>query len=71
VGSSVTFTRKVKAVMARRRWTVSGLSVHATKGTPSDTAAWINLATIASGDVTQHTIGTIHVSPPAVSFIED
>lgn len=70
-GSSVTFTRKTKAVMARRRWSISGLSVHATKGTPSDTAAWIKLATIASGDVTQHVIGTIHVSPPVASFIND
>ena len=71
VGSSVTFTRKTKAVMARRRWTVSSLSVHSTKGTPSDTSAWVKLATIASGDVTQHAIGMIHVSPPALSFIED
>lgn len=71
VGSSVTFTRKTKSVIARRRWTISGLSAHATKGTPSDTAAWIKLATITNGDVVQHVLGVLNVSPPVASFIND
>jgi hypothetical protein len=71
VGSSVTFTQKRKAVIARRRWTISGLSIHATKGTASGTAAWVKLASIASGDVTQHVLGLINVSPPVISFLND
>jgi hypothetical protein len=71
VGSSVTFTQKRKAVIARRRWTISGLSIHATKGTSSGTAAWVKLASIASGDVTQHVLGLINVSPPVISFLND
>lgn len=71
VGSSVTFTQKRKAVVARRRWTISGLSVHAAKGTPSGTAAWLKLASISNGDVAQHVLGTINVSPPVATFIND
>ena len=71
VGSSVTFTQKRKAVVARRRWTISGLSVHAAKGTASGTSAWVKIASIASGNVTQHVLGLINVSPPVIGFIND
>lgn len=70
VGSSVTFTRKVKSVMARRRWEISSLSIHESKGVSSDLASWIKLATINSGNVVQHMMGSIQVAPPVVSFIK-
>ena len=69
-GTAVTFTQKRKVALVRRRWTVSGLSLHATKGTASETAAWVKLATIASGNVTQHVIGVVHAPVPTVAFIE-
>jgi hypothetical protein len=69
-GTEVSFTRATKAKARLRRWTLSSVSAHTTKGTATDNATWIKLATITSGSVQQHVIGSIHVCPPVVTYIE-
>lgn len=69
-GTSATFTRHTKGVLQVRHYTISSISVHTSKGTASELAAWIKLATISGGDVTQHHIGTLRLTPAVVTFIE-
>lgn len=68
-GTSVTFTRKIKGVVQVRHYTISNLSVHATKGAASQVSAWIKLATISGGTVTQHHVGTIRLTPAVMTFV--
>jgi hypothetical protein len=69
-GTTASWTRKTKAVVQVRHYTISSVSAHTTKGTSSPTSAWIKLATITSGTVTQHHIGTIRLTPATLTFIE-
>ena len=69
-GTTVTFTRHTKGVVQVRHYTLSGISAHATKGASSEGSAWIKLASIASGEVTQHHIGVLRLTPAAVTFLE-
>lgn len=69
-GTSVTFTRKTKAVVKVRHYAISSVSAHTTKGTPSPTSAWVNLATISGTAVVQHHIGTLRLTPATLTFIE-
>ncbi len=68
-GTSVTFTRPTKSVMQVRHYTISGLSIHTTKGSPSETASWVKLATISGTSVVQHHIGTLRLTPAVVTFL--
>ena len=69
-GTAETFTRPTKAVVQVRHYVLSGLSVHTSKGAASETAAWVQLATISAGTVVQHHIGTLRITPATVTFIE-
>lgn len=69
-GTSATWTRKTKAVVQVRHYTISSISAHTTKGTASPSSTWIKLATISSGAVTQHHIGTIRLTPATLTFVE-
>ena len=68
-GSSVTFTRATKGTAKIRKWSISGVSLHPAKGSPSETSSWIQLASISGTIITQHVTGTISITPPAVTFI--
>jgi hypothetical protein len=69
-GTSATFTRHTKAVAQVRHYTISGISAHTTKGTASETAAWIKLATITGTSVVQHHIGSLKLTPAVVCYVE-
>ncbi len=69
-GTSVTFTRHTKAVAQVRHYTISSISAHTTKGTASETAAWVKLATITGTDVVQHHIGALKLTPAVICFVE-
>lgn len=68
-GGSVTFTRATKGTAQIRKWSISGVSLHPAKGSPSETSSWIQLASISGTIITQHVAGTISITPPAITFI--
>lgn len=69
-GSTVSFTRPTKGIVRVRHYTLSSISAHTSKGTASELATWVQLASIASGVVTQHHIGTLRLTPAAPTFLE-
>ena len=68
-GGSVTFTRATKATAQIRKWSINGISLHNAKGTASQASSWIQLASISGTTITQHVLGTISITPPAITFI--
>jgi hypothetical protein len=68
-GTSETFTRARKATLEVRHYELSNISAHSTKGTPSETSAWIKLATISGGVITQHHAGTLNLAPSVLTFL--
>ena len=68
-GGSTTFTRATKATAQIRKWSINGISLHTAKGTASQAASWIQLATISGTSITQHVAGSISITPPAITFI--
>ena len=68
-GGSVTFTRKTKGTAQIRKWSINGISLHAAKGTASEASSWIQLASISGTSITQHVVGMISITPPAITFI--
>ena len=68
-GGSVTFTRRTKGTAQIRKWTINGVSLHTSKGAASETSSWIQLASISGTSITQHVVGMISITPPAITFI--
>jgi hypothetical protein len=68
-GGSVTFTRRTKGTAQIRKWSINGISLHTAKGTPSEASSWIQLASISGTSITQHVVGMISITPPAITFI--
>ena len=68
-GGSVTFTRRTKATAQIRKWSINGISLHTAKGTASEASSWIQLASISGTSITQHVVGMISITPPAITFI--
>ena len=68
-GGSVTFTRRTKGTAQIRKWTINGISLHTSKGTASEASSWIQLASISGTSITQHVVGMISITPPAITFI--
>jgi hypothetical protein len=68
-GGSTTFTRATKSTAQIRKWSINGISLHTAKGTASQAASWIHLATISGTSITQHVAGSISITPPAITFI--
>ena len=68
-GGSTTFTRATKATAQIRKWSINGISLHTAKGAASQAASWIQLATISGTSITQHVVGMISITPPAITFI--
>lgn len=68
-GTSVTYTRYTKATSKVRHYTLSNISAQASKGTNNETATWVRLATITSGTVSQHHIGTLRIMPAVLTFV--
>lgn len=68
-GGSITFTRPTKGTAQIRKWSISGVSLHPAKGSPSEASSWIQLASISGTSITQHVTGTISITPPAITFI--
>jgi hypothetical protein len=68
-GTSATFTRKTKGVVTVRHYTLSSISAHTSKGTPSPTSLWVKLATITGTDVVQHHIGPLRLTPAVLTFV--
>jgi len=68
-GGSVTFTRRTKGTAQIRKWSINGISLHTAKGTASEASSWIQLASISGTSITQHVVGMISITPPAITFI--
>ena len=68
-GGSVTFTRRTKGTAQIRKWSINGISLHASKGASSQASSWIQLASISGTSITQHVVGMISITPPAITFI--
>lgn len=68
-GGSITFTRATKGTAQIRKWSINGISLHSAKGTPSQASSWIQLAAISGTNITQHVVGLISITPPAITFI--
>jgi hypothetical protein len=68
-GGSVTFLRATKSTIQMRRWSISSISLHPAKGTPSDLSSWVHLATITPPTVQQHVAGNISFTPAFMSFM--
>jgi len=68
-GGSITFTRSTKGTAEIRKWSISGVSLHPAKGSPSEASSWIQIASISGTIITQHVAGTISITPPAITFI--
>ena len=68
-GGSVTFTRRTKGTAQIRKWSINGISLHTSKDTASEASSWIQLASISGTSITQHVVGMISITPPAITFI--
>ena len=70
-GEAATFTHYSRLVMRQRRWRVylAELVVSAAKPTSSDLDAYIRLASVSGGTITQHHAGQVVVTPSFVNYI--
>jgi hypothetical protein len=68
-GTTVSFTRATKATAQIRRWAISGVSLHPSKGSPDQASSWIQLASVVGSNIDQHVCGLISITPPAFTFI--